>query len=193
DLERARACYEECLALGRALGAPELSGMPLGNLGSLALATGDLEQAVLYSEEALAVDRQTLDKTSAAVDLTVLALVAWRRGQLGQAATLAEEALVLHRAARDERHYADGLEVCAIIFASQGRAQQAARLLGAAAASRARIGMRRRMNLPTVDDIDVAVAPARAALGEKAWTATYAAGRALSLEEAVAEALNEPG
>ena len=40
-------------------------------------------------------------------------------------------------------------------------------------------------------DIDAAVAPVRAALGEKAWTAAFAAGRALSLEEAIAEALGE--
>jgi hypothetical protein len=35
---------------------------------------------------------------------------------------------------------------------------------------------------------------ARAALGEERWTAAYGAGRALPLEEAIAEALHEaPG
>jgi hypothetical protein len=37
------------------------------------------------------------------------------------------------------------------------------------------------------------VAPARAALGEEAWAAAFAAGQAHSLEEAVAEALGETG
>jgi hypothetical protein len=37
------------------------------------------------------------------------------------------------------------------------------------------------------------VEPARAALGEEAWAAAYAAGEALSLEEAVAEALSNGG
>jgi hypothetical protein len=36
-----------------------------------------------------------------------------------------------------------------------------------------------------------AAAPAWVALGEAAWVAAYAAGRALSLEEAIAEALGE--
>jgi hypothetical protein len=35
------------------------------------------------------------------------------------------------------------------------------------------------------------VAAARAALGEKQWAAGFVAGRALSLEQAIAEALNE--
>ena len=35
------------------------------------------------------------------------------------------------------------------------------------------------------------VAAARAALGEDAWAAAFAAGRALSLEQAIAEALSE--
>jgi hypothetical protein len=41
------------------------------------------------------------------------------------------------------------------------------------------------------EDTESAVAEARAALGEDAWQAAYAAGRALSLEEAIAEALGE--
>jgi tetratricopeptide (TPR) repeat protein len=192
DLARAQACYEQCVALGRALGEPVLIGMPLGNLGSLALAAGDLEQAALYSEEALAISRQTPNDTLTATDLTVQALIAWQRGQVDQAAILAAEALVLHRAVKDERHderhYADGLEVCAIILASQGCAEQAARLLGAAAASRERIGMRRPMDVPTLADIEAAAA-ARAALGEEAWAEAYEAGQALSLEEAIAQAL----
>jgi predicted ATPase/DNA-binding XRE family transcriptional regulator len=193
DLARARACYEEALALSRARNDLNMMANPLVNLSRLTLAVGDLEQAALYSEEALAVSHQSHYHIGAADTLSVQALIAWRRGQLSQAAALAEEALELDHAARDERHYGDGLELCAIICATQGRIEQAARLLGAAAASRARIGMRRRMNLPTVDDIDVAVAPARAALGEEAWAAAFAAGQALSLEEAIAEALEEPG
>jgi hypothetical protein len=37
-----------------------------------------------------------------------------------------------------------------------------------------------------------AAAPAREALGEEAWAAAFVAGRALSLEEAIAEALDTP-
>jgi hypothetical protein len=39
--------------------------------------------------------------------------------------------------------------------------------------------------------IEEATALARATLGEEAWATAYAAGKALSLEEAVAEALGD--
>jgi predicted ATPase/class 3 adenylate cyclase len=191
DFERARACYEQSITLFRALGENWPVGMPLGNLGALLLAAGDLEQAARISTEALAMNRQIQFHTGAAYDLIVQALIACRSGELGRAAALAQEALVLHHAARDERHYGDGLEACAIVYAAQGQTVLAARLLGAAATSRARIGMRRPMQAPTTADIEAGVAPARAALGERAWNAAFEAGKALSVEEAIAEALGE--
>ena len=42
-------------------------------------------------------------------------------------------------------------------------------------------------------DIERLVATARAQLGEEAFAAAWAAGRALTLEQAVAEALGEAG
>jgi len=62
-------------------------------------------------------------------------------------------------------------------------------LLGAAAKLREPIGF------PQVPidqaETEALVAPVRAALGEEAWTAAFEAGWALSLEEAIAEALRE--
>jgi hypothetical protein len=41
------------------------------------------------------------------------------------------------------------------------------------------------------ENVEQTVAPARAALGEEEWAAAFAAGRALSLEQAIAEALGQ--
>jgi hypothetical protein len=72
------------------------------------------------------------------------------------------------------------------------RAEQAARLLGAAAALRERVGAPHRTWGRA--HIEWAVAEARLTLGEERWTTAYAVGRALPLEEAIAEALDEtPG
>jgi hypothetical protein len=193
DLARARACFEEGLALGRALNDQYLIANTLGNLSSLALVAGDLEQAAARSEETLIVSRQLNYQTGVARSLDRQALIAWRQGHLRRAAALACEALVLavSRAAGDMRFHGDSLEVCAIMYASQGHAERAARLLGAAAEFREQIGMRRRTDVPTAADVEAAVAPARAALGEAAWAAAFAAGRALTREEAIAEALGE--
>ena len=62
-------------------------------------------------------------------------------------------------------------------------------LVGAAAALRESIGAPR----PSVERAmnEQEVAEARAALGEEAWASAFAAGWALSLEAAIAEALGE--
>jgi predicted ATPase/class 3 adenylate cyclase len=193
DLARARSCYEEGLVLGQALDDLDVMANTLLNLARLALVAGDLDQAQARSGEAIAVARQHHYHTGAAIGLGMQALIARRQGDLGRAVTLACEALVLYQAGEDVRHYGDGLEVCAIMYASQGRTEQAARLLGAAAASRTRIGMPRPMEAPIVADIESAAAPVRTALGEEAWAAAFAAGQALTLEAAVAEAQGEAG
>jgi hypothetical protein len=63
--------------------------------------------------------------------------------------------------------------------------------LGAAEAVRETIGAPQ----PAEDraDVEQAVAAARVVLGEERWAATYLAGQALSLDDAVAEALDEDG
>jgi transcriptional regulator with XRE-family HTH domain len=59
--------------------------------------------------------------------------------------------------------------------------------LGAAAALRETIGAP--LSVPDLTEMEQAVAEARAALGEAAWAAAFAEGQALSLEQAIAEAL----
>jgi tetratricopeptide (TPR) repeat protein len=189
DLARAAAFFGESLAIARATD-PSVVQMMLTNLAQVALSAGDLDLAQARSEEVRSLPN-VKDFLHDAITLTAQALIACRRGQPERAAPLARRAQELYREAGDTWHYADGLEVCAIVQAVRGRAAQAARLLGAAAAHRERIGMRHPMEVPTLDDIEAGVAPVRAKLGEKRWVAAFAAGRALSLEAAIAEALGK--
>jgi hypothetical protein len=69
--------------------------------------------------------------------------------------------------------------------------EQAARLLGAVVALRNNLGSPPRARGLWSPDTDAVAAAARAALGEERWAAAFAAGKALSLEEAVAEALDD--
>ncbi len=83
---------------------------------------------------------------------------------------------------------ANALEELAMTAAAAGQAERAARLLGAEATLHETIGI---PILPAEQaGIEEAAAPARAALGEEAWVAAYAAGQAMTLEEAIAEALD---
>jgi hypothetical protein len=74
---------------------------------------------------------------------------------------------------------------------AQGRAGPAARLFGAVEGLRATIGYSMRQRLR--DDYERDLATTRAALGEAVFAAAWAAGQALTLDEAVAEALAEVG
>jgi hypothetical protein len=70
----------------------------------------------------------------------------------------------------------------------QGRPERAARLLGASAALRDDMGA---PLAPTSRaDHDHAANAARAALGEDAFAAAWAVGHAMSLEEAITDALD---
>jgi DNA-binding CsgD family transcriptional regulator len=108
--------------------------------------------------------------------------VLWDQGQPRRAAALLREALGLSHPG----HVVGLLPACAEWGLAAGQPEPAARLLGAAAALRARLDA----PLPRLDRPleEQWVAASRAALGEPAFEAAWAAGAALPLEAAVAEA-----
>ena len=75
------------------------------------------------------------------------------------------------------------------LAAAQGQATRAARLWGAAEALREPADVERAPNLRADDDPHVA--EVCSALGEEAFAAAWAEGRAMTLEQAVAYALEE--
>ncbi|MGH2601604.1 MAG: ATP-binding protein, partial [Dehalococcoidia bacterium] len=95
----------------------------------------------------------------------------------------------LYRDLQDRQGVASSLQGMASVAAADGEAARAATLCGAADALRTALGVQ----LPAASraKFDEALAVARAALGEDEFTAAWAAGQALSLEEAVAEALSD--
>jgi predicted ATPase/class 3 adenylate cyclase len=112
--------------------------------------------------------------------------VAQRQGDVSSAAFHAEFTLRTVRETGFLVSAADCLRVLAWVADQMGEGERAARLLGASATEAERqaiLGYGERI------EREAALASLRAALGEDAWTAAYAAGRALSLEEAIDEAL----
>jgi non-specific serine/threonine protein kinase len=79
----------------------------------------------------------------------------------------------------------------ATVAAARGQSQRAARLFGAAEALFEALGIS--LARVTTGQFEPYLKRARADLGEAAWTAAWAAGRALLPEQAVAEALAEAG
>jgi hypothetical protein len=137
--------------------------------------------------EALALARQLGRTNLEAFQLGDLGNVARQQGDLVRATALHRQALELKRALGARRQIAITLEDLASVAAAEGHGTRAACLLGAATAIREAIGTPQAT--PERNTTENAVARARATLGEEAWAAAFMDGRALSLDQAIAYAL----
>ena len=126
----------------------------------------------------------------AAFTLTNLAKVARTEGDYPRANELFVKALSLWANNGDRRGIAGCLRGLARVAALTGRFVQAARFGGAAEALYEAVGASVRRHPARRED---AVARVRARLGDEAFDAAWAAGRALSLTEAMSEAVESNG
>jgi ATP/maltotriose-dependent transcriptional regulator MalT len=189
DLTRSAMRTEESLALAREAGSVGDVALILSHLGDVALHQGDVARATALSEEALTLSRRAGELQAEVNTLCTLGQLARQGGDLATAFALQRQGLALARERADPRCVADTLEYLVNVVGAAGHGEQAARLLGAATALREAIGAPG----PSVERAmtEQAVVEARGALGEEAWAAAFAAGRAMTLEEAIAEALGE--
>jgi predicted ATPase/DNA-binding SARP family transcriptional activator len=187
DLREARERWEQSLAQARAVGDPGEIARALGNLGEAHYHLGELERAAALHIEALALARQLGRANLEAFQLGDLGNVARRQGELERATALHTQALELKRALGARRQIAITLEDLAAVAAAKDNAPRAARLLGAAAAIREAIGTPQA--IPERNATEQAVAEERAALGEEAWSAAFREGLLLSMDQAIAYAL----
>ncbi len=190
DLARSAMQLEECLALFRAAGSMGDVAFILSSLGEVALHQGDVARATALSEEALTLARRAGQLQAEVNTLCILGQLAQRRGDLPTALALHRQGSALARELADPRRIANTLEYLVNVVVAAGHGEQAARLLGTATALREAIGAPRPSVERTLNEQEVATA--RQALGEEAWTAAFAAGRAMTLEEAIEQALAEP-
>jgi non-specific serine/threonine protein kinase len=161
----------------------------------VAVARGDYEQAIALREEGLALAREVVDSEIGENFTTNLSLLLGAIAFLGQgdfqrARAFSKEGLELYRqlkliATLTIYH----LQVAAAVAGSQGQPVRSARLWGAVESLHEAIGS-------TISPLErhfygPYIAAARAQLGEAAWEAAWAEGKAMSLDEAVKYALKE--
>jgi predicted ATPase/class 3 adenylate cyclase len=187
DREQAAAFYTESLEQARELGDHREVAILLINLGHVASRQGNMERALALYTESLAFAREAGDRDQQALCLNNLGDTARKQGELTRAEGLLRDALTIYWELGDPRRCATVLESLAETAGAQGQGERSARLFGVAAALRETIGSP--LSTPDVAELAQAVIAARAALGEEAWTAAFAAGQALALELAIAEAL----
>jgi predicted ATPase/class 3 adenylate cyclase/Tfp pilus assembly protein PilF len=187
DFERAEALWEEATESARKLGDHRLVMPGIVNMGYARAVRGDFDRAEALCEEALAISRKLKDAYGNSEALLNLGMVATRRGDHGRAKTLLEEGLVLSRKLGSRDSIAEGLETLAEMAEALGDAPRAAQLWGAADALREAIGspwrlMERRLHEPYLET-------ARSRMDEADWTKAWEEGRAMTLEDAIAYAL----
>jgi predicted ATPase/class 3 adenylate cyclase len=190
DHERAAALCEQSLTSRRELRDTRGVAMSLNTLGVIARNRGDQATARALYEESLGLFRDLGDQWGMGQLLNNLARVARDLGDWTWTVTLCTESLALFREVGDRHGVAWVLSNLAIVAQSRGAWASAARLFGVVDALRVALGSSSLSLSPAERSIyDAAVAATRAGLGDEAFAAAWAAGRVLSLEQAIAEAL----
>jgi predicted ATPase len=185
---RAEAIFEEALGLYHDLGDEMGVSWSLNNLGILAYDHGDYDRAVSLHEESLALRRALGAEPGTAVSLIDLGNAVHARGESARAAQAYRESLLLlHEVVGDKALMAFCIEGLARVALSEGRPERAVGLYGAADALREAISA----PLPPPDRPSQTrtLARAREALTAAEYAAAWEAGRAMTMEHAIAEAL----
>ncbi len=191
--ERAESQFEEALALARETGDQVHASRVLANLAGLALARGEGARAAMLMRESLVAARASGDRWVLTNALSFMSIGERLAHNYASARAFSEECLTLAVELGHKMFIGGSLLGLAEVASAQGDSDRAAHLLGAAervvdlmGGPGAGVGVR--------PDASPACATARAALGEGAFQSALAAGRGLTLEQAVAYALTrEPG
>jgi len=187
DPDLAEALTQEAQALFQQWGEPVWEGMALRRLGEIAGRRGDRDGAAAWHEAAFAIWRQ-LDHPWGIPDaLRTLADDALARGDMNTARVRYQASLVRWRDLRERLHMSGCFAGLARVALAAGQAEVAARLFGVVGALDAAMGYVPPRELYVA--IAVATDAARAAIGAAAFGAAWEEGGALSVEQAVAEAL----
>jgi predicted ATPase/DNA-binding CsgD family transcriptional regulator len=179
-----RSLLEEGLTVFREVGDKANVASNLNHRGQLALQQGDLVTARSLVEEGLALFRELGDQSNIAWSLSLLAKVQAHQGDYAAAHALYEQSLETARRVGDQRLIATSLKEVGDVVAAAGELAWATRLWGTAEALREAMGT----PLPPVEraKYEQEVASARTHLGEQAFTAAWAEGRAMTWGEALA-------
>jgi non-specific serine/threonine protein kinase len=187
DIDRSEAYLREANARAREAGLAFAVRISLMNLGELMRMRGDDEAAAALLEESSALAEAVGDSYAKGYTLMSLGHLRLHQGDLAAAGRWFSRALAGWNDLDDVHTIPHGLEGLAWTAAAEGRAKRAACLVGVAAVMREAVGGTVYPHWQA--DHDRATETARATLGERAFTAAWQRGRAMSREQAVAYAL----
>jgi predicted ATPase/DNA-binding XRE family transcriptional regulator/Tfp pilus assembly protein PilF len=183
DLATAQRLCEESLALGRELGGKLHTLAPLMSLAKIALQQGNIQLPQAHFEEALAIWNAVGDVRGAASTKAWLGRVACDTGRHDQARALLRESLTMCQALGIQVTIIEILETIAYVLTAQGADLHALSLFAATDALRAALDAPIAPVERPFRERPIAVL--RAHLDDAAFAAAWAAGRTMTLEQAL--------
>jgi predicted ATPase/DNA-binding XRE family transcriptional regulator len=187
DPEQGRQLFEQSLALFQALGDKQEISTALNGLGLIALIMGNYGEAAAHFAATLELRRASGDQRGYIAVLGNLGLVALLQDDGARGWLYYQDALAQARALDYPEGICWGLEGLACVAAQAGKVERACRLLGAAEALHESTGFVVDSDQRVV--LDPAIKRARVQLGEESFAAAWVAGRAMTLEQVITEAL----
>jgi tetratricopeptide (TPR) repeat protein len=188
EFEAAEQLFGESLRRFRELGDEHYTLLATYNLAAVIEELGDLERARALHEENLRGARAQSDERIVAISLDQMASYARDEGLLEDALSMLAESLRIRRDLGDHIAIAENLGRFARTLGVAGRAGAAARLLSSSEALREHIGS---TSVPSVAKMNEETLTAiRTQLNEAAFAEAWEEGRALTIDEAIALALD---
>ncbi len=189
DYARAQALQQESLAISQELQDRGGIAQCLESLGVIAQMQADNNLARALHEESLSIRREMGNKRDIAFSLHNLGILAQEDGECARSYALLTESLTYFRDTGDKNCLVYSFEALASLAVRETRRERGARLWGAASALRDTLGA----PLPPVEreKLERETTAARQQMGEAAFARAWAEGRALTMEAAIACALEE--
>ena len=189
DWAKAQPLFEESLRAFRELGDEHYVLLSTDGLAWISGELGDTERSRELHEDVLHRARAQSDEIVVAVQLFQLATLAFDDGRVQDALAMLKEALGINRDHDMPEGIVENLCIFAKFLAAQGRAGMAVQLMSRAEVLRDEIGGTSswvaEMNVKTLATI-------RAQLDDAAFAEAWEQGRALTVDEAIALALDTP-
>jgi hypothetical protein len=185
----ARSALEQSAAIAREVGDRWGLGVALGQLAAVAQSEGDYATAGTLRAESAVIAREIGDRDTLGTSLMGLAVMARAQAEHAEAAALWKEALIVSSEIDHPWSVLRALAGLAGLATVAADHERAARLFGAVEALREASGTREAFFWRAINDRDLA--DVRASLGDETFAAAWAEGRAMTLEQAVAYALDK--
>ncbi len=184
DLAGAKERVESALSLARLMRLDHVELTAHNTLYPILIAAGEIDRVIELGEPNAALSGERGECWCRGYQLGFLATAYWLRGDRGQAEALAREAAVCKHAVDDRNGLAMVLETLAWMAAERGAHERAGILLGCAqrvrdSSSLTLIELFRQQHERSVSVITEGI-------GRKAFDAAYARGRAMTIDEGVA-------